>query len=259
MIFKLSKKGQLLALIAMASTLAACSGDDGEQGPAGERGPQGEAGADGQDGADGQNGVDGQNGTDGQAGADGQNGVDGQNGDDGIGGGLMTPGLTRLATVPLGSEVTGAYVTEAGDLFFNVQHPSGSNTVQDADGKTFHTGTVGVLRGVNVHQLPNNLISSPVPRTQEEKETVQVAYGEYQVLGQTGDSFGGALSEGLGHVMATDGTTVAVESDTPDFNGYLATGANEGYLFTNWESIPGGMSRIKLTKEASSGQWTTTT
>ncbi len=255
MIFKLSKKGQLLALIAMAFTLAACSGDDGEQGPVGERGPQGEAGADGQNGSDGQNGADGQDGTDGQEGVTGADGQDGADGEDGIGAGLMTPGLTRLATVPLGAEVTGAYVTEDGDLFFNAQHPSGSNTAQDADDRTFHTGTVGVVRGVNVHQLPRNLISSPVPRTQQEQETIQMAYGEYQVLGQTGDSFGGALAQGLGHVMATDDSTIAVESDMPDFNGYLATGANEGYLFTNWESIPGGMSRIKLNKDASSGHW----
>lgn len=262
MIFKLSKKGQLLALIAMASTLAACSGDDGAQGPAGERGPQGEAGADGMDGADGQNGADGQDGADGadgQAGTDGQSGVDGQNGtdgEDGIGGGLMTPGLTRFATVPMGAEVTGAYVTEDGDLFFNVQHPSDSNaTVDSKNGVTFHTGTIGVVTGVNVNKLPNNLISVPVPKTIEEKETVRMAYGEYQVLGQTGDVYGGALPTGLGHITATDDATVLYESDYPDFNGYIATGANDGYLFTNWESVPGGISRIKLQKSTSTGQW----
>ena len=40
----------------------------------------------------------------------------------------------------------------------------------------------------------------------------------------------------------------------PDFNGFVSTGANTGYLFTNWEEYPGGMSRIGLSKSAS-GEW----
>lgn len=203
--------------------LAGCNndGDDGVAGPPGEQGP---------------------------VGSDGQNGTDGQNG--GSGG-----RLTRLATVPLGAEVTGAFVTDSGDLFFNVQHPDSANSLADADGKVFDHGTVGVLAGVNVHQLPENLISVAVPESQQEKETVQVAYGQYQVLAQTTDTFGGALPEGLGTVIATDGSTVVTSIDDPDFNGFIATGDNEGYLFTNWEAVPGGMSRIKLEKNPASGRW----
>lgn len=33
-------------------------------------------------------------------------------------------------------------------------------------------------------------------------------------------------------------------SNDPDFSAYVATGANEGYLFTNWEDRPGGMSGV---------------
>ncbi|MCP8900541.1 alkaline phosphatase PhoX [Gilvimarinus xylanilyticus] len=235
MTFTLNSKGRLMLAMISAMMLAACDGDDGNdgaQGPAGPQGPEGPAGEDGEDGTDGN----GEGGSDGSA-------------------SLMTPGLTRLATVPAGAEVTGAYVTDGGDLFFNVQHPSDANTTADNDGKIFNTGTVGVLAGVNVNQLPKNLVSVGVPQTQQERETVQVAYGEYQVLGQTMDNFGGALPEGLGSVMATDGSTQVVSSDTPDFNGFVPTGDNQGYLFTNWESIPGGMSRIKLNKDASTGYW----
>jgi secreted PhoX family phosphatase len=228
MAYRLSKKARLLSAIITASALAACSGDDGADGTAGAQGPQGEKGAQGDQGATGNNALDPV---------------------------PMAAGLVRLGTVPLGAEVTGAFVTEGGDLFFNVQHPSDSNTQLDENGKTFHTGTVGVVTGVNVNRLPKNLISVPVPKTDLERETVQLAYGEYQVLGQTGDTFGGALPNGLGTVMALDDSTIAVESNMPDFNGYIATGENEGYLFTNWESIPGGMSRIKLQKDAASGLW----
>lgn len=213
--------------------LAACSGDDGKDG------------ADGSDGA---------NGSDGAAGVDGANGADGADGKDGVDG-SFGGSLTRLATVPLGAEVTGAYVTENGDLFFNVQHPDNSNTEADANGIVFDHGTVGVLKGVNINQLPQNLISVGVPQSDWEKQTVQVAYGEYQVIAQTTDTFGGAMAQGLGTVLAVDGTTVVRSIDDPDFNGFIPTSETSGYLFTNWEAIPGGMSRLKLDKNTSTGEW----
>ena len=153
------KAGLLATSIALV--LAGCSldGDDGAQGPAGA---QGAAGAPGQDGAPGQNGADGQNGQDGAAGTPG---VDGQS--VGI--------LTRLATVPTGAEVTGAFITEEGDLFFNVQHPSSSNTQADTDGKVFNKGTVGVLAGMNFNNLPETLISSPVPSSDFETPNCDVS------------------------------------------------------------------------------------
>ena len=45
-----------------------------------------------------------------------------------------------------------------------------------------------------------------------------------------------------------------VESNTPDFNGFIPTGDGEGYLFSNWESYPGGVSRMKIKKD-SYGKW----
>lgn len=198
---------------------------------------------DGDDGAQGSTGAAGQNGTD---------GLDGTNGSDGSAG-----KLTRLATVPTGAEVTGIFLSQEGDLFFNAQHPSDSNTVTNAAGKTFHTGTVGVLAGVNFNNLPETLIDSPVPVSDAERQTVMSAYGQYQVLGQTGDTYEGKLPKGLGHIYSMVGDELILENDMPDFNGFIQTGAGKGYLFTNWEMYPGGMSRMALEKD-NQGSWTVT-
>ncbi|OHU85084.1 MULTISPECIES: alkaline phosphatase PhoX [Pseudoalteromonas] len=232
------------SLIAGAVTLAltACNGDDGAQGP---QGVQGTAG---------QNGVDGQNGQDG---ANGQPGNDGVNGKDGVNGGS---GLIRIATVPNGAEVTGLFLTEQGDLFFNVQHPADSNTVT-ADGKTFNKGTVGVLTGVDFNNLPRNIVSSPVPASEQEQQIVMSAIGQYQVLGQTGDVFAdlGAkgVAGGLGVHYGINSKQEIIRNDNPDFNGFIATSNTEGYLYTNWESYPGGMSRLKMSKDTK-GKWSVT-
>lgn len=157
--------------------------------------------SDGDDGAQGSTGAAGQNGTD---------GLDGTNGSDGSAG-----KLTRLATVPTGAEVTGIFLSQEGDLFFNAQHPSDSNTVTNAAGKTFHTGTVGVLAGVNFNNLPETLIDSPVPVSDAERQTVMSAYGQYQVLGQTGDTYEGKLPKGLGHIYSMVGDELILKTICP--------------------------------------------
>ncbi|WP_064435530.1 alkaline phosphatase PhoX [Pseudoalteromonas neustonica] len=234
------------SLIAGAVTLAltACNGDDGKQGVAGA---QGSVGQNGVDGTNGQNGVDGSNGQNGADGASGQNGGS---------------GLTRLATVPAGAEVTGIFLSDGGDLFFNVQHPSDTNTAQDSiNGKVINRGTVGVLRGVNFNNLPRNVVNSPVPESEFERQTVVAALGEYQILGQTGDTFADlgekGLAGGLGVHYSISTNEHILDNDNPDFNGFIASGDNEGYLFTNWESYPGGVSRLKMTKNTE-GAWSVT-
>ncbi|MER2492928.1 alkaline phosphatase PhoX [Catenovulum sediminis] len=227
----------ILASLFASTLMTACTieGDlEEEQGPKGEQGEPGRDGIDGQDGADGQDGVDGQ---------DGLPGV-----------GSSTIGLTRFATVPLGAEVTGAYVTSEGDLFFNVQHPDDTNTTEDHNGDVINRGTVGAVYGINVNKLPMSFASLPVAQTQEEMESVRVAAGEYHVLGQNGDTFDGTLPNGLGVIMDIQGQQKVVETDMPDFNGFIETGTDEGYLYTNWEYIPGGMSRMQL-KKNDDNQW----
>ena len=199
-------------------TLEGDDGEDGVQGPVGEQGPAGEPGPVGD-----------------------------------------TAGtLTRIATVPLGAEVTGIFLTDEGDLFFNVQHPSGTNAATTAvNAMPINTGTVGVLAGANFNNLPVTLPNSPVPSSEEEKQLVTSAIGQYQVLGQTGDTFGTKLPEGLGHIYTLDGEELVLENDMPDFNGFLSTAEGEGYLFSNWEELPGGMSRMKVEKD-DFGMWEVT-
>ncbi|MEP0357086.1 MAG: alkaline phosphatase PhoX [Paraglaciecola sp.] len=214
--------------LALVVGLSACEGDDGDIGATGATGETGATGVTGASGADGSDAA-------------------------------SVPVLTRLATVPTGAEVTGAFLTDEGDLFFNVQHPSDANThTDDVNGKPYNSGTVGVLRGVNFNDLPATIVNSPVPETEEERQVVISALGEYQILGQTTDTFSelgdSGLAGGLGvHYGIFSGEKI-IENNAPDFNGFVSTGEGEGYLFTNWESYPGGVSRMKIEKDEH-GSW----
>ena len=57
------------------------------------------------------------------------------------------------------------------------------------------------VEGVNINKIPKNAISTPIPVSDAEKETVQVAYGEYKIIAQYGDDFDGNLPNGLGKVV----------------------------------------------------------
>ncbi len=221
-----------ILLAVPALFLAACSGDDGDDGAQGAQGPQGEQGSQGEQGAAGQDGADARSVL------------------------PMAKGLTRIATVPLGAEVTGLFLTDDGDLFFNAQHPSSENDEADAAGNVYDRAVIGVLAGVNFNELPEALISSPIPDSENEQETVMAAYGTYQVLAKTGDMFTSTPATGIGSVMSADKAVEVVQPEMVDFNGYLSTGPNTGYLFTNWEFFPGGMSRMSLTKNPDTYDWT---
>ena len=130
--------------------------------------------------------------------------------------------------------------------------------MDEFNGRAINRGTVGVLAGVNFNQLPKNIVSSPVPESDYERQTVVSAVGQYQVLGQTGDTFADlgdkGLPGGLGVHYSMVGNEKIIENENPDFNGFIPTSDNEGYLFTNWESYPGGVSRLKLNKNTQ-GTW----
>jgi hypothetical protein len=165
-----------------------------------------------------------------------------------------TQALTRLATVPLGSEVTGLFLSEEGDLFFNVQHPSDSNTAQDVDGKVFSAAAVGVVRHADFSASDMGFNELAMPADGDEKELVRTAVGSYDVLAQNGDAWAGAPTGGMGAINTMDGSSTLKVSNDPDFNAFVSTGAGEGYLFTNWEDRPGGMSRMKIRKN-DTGNW----
>ncbi|WP_150522543.1 alkaline phosphatase PhoX [Roseibium sediminis] len=147
----------------------------------------------------------------------------------------LSDSLTRVATVPLGAEITGLYL-QGGDLFFNIQHPA------DDLPTAFAKATIGVVSNANFDGG-----ESPVPAG-DDKHIVKTSLGEYQILVQEGDFESVGVIAGKGGVIRT--------SNDPDFNGFIPTGENEGYLFTNWEDTPGGMSRVKLTR-ADDGKWST--
>lgn len=152
--------------------------------------------------------------------------------------------LTRLATIPLGAELTGLEVTEEGDAFFNIQHPADS--LPDAENKA----AIGAWVGANINELPAGITPITVPDpTSSDAETTRMALGSYQVLGREGYNYRGDLPFGLGHITVLDKNEASVlQSNDPDFNAWIADGENSGYLFTAWEDRPGGVSRLALSK-----------
>ena len=189
---------------------------------------------------DGRDGVDGANGSNGAPGADGQD---------------LTPvaKLTRLATLPLGSEVTGLFKTDNGEMFFNVQHPSDTLPAPQ------NNAAVGIWTGLDLDNLNPRLADISVPATDAEKQMVRVVQGQYQVLGRAGDTYGGAMAFGLGAIVKADNSQSLKASQDPDFNAFIASKADgsEGMLFTAWEDRPGAMSRLTLAR-AADGKWSVT-
>ncbi len=141
--------------------------------------------------------------------------------------------LTRVATVPMGGEITGMFL-EGDDLFFNVQHPA------DDLGNEFAKAAIGVIANAN---FDGGELAVPAG---DDKKIVMSTLGDFQILFQEG-SFGklGSISGAGGEIKV---------SNDPDFNAFVRTGAGQGYLFTNWEDRPGGMSRVKMSRN-SDGMW----
>ena len=187
------------------------------------------------------------NGKDGKDGKDGVDGINGENGQNAV---IVEPAkLTRVATVPVGAEITGIFLTDNDELFFNVQHPA------DLEGNDT-PAKVGVVTGVDWSQFDVKTASLSVPSTDEEKLAVRVIAGQYQVLGSAGDTFEGKLPHGLGSINTADNQTQIKQSQDPDFNAFVPSSADgsTGYLFTAWEDRPGAMSRIELNKK-DDGSW----
>jgi hypothetical protein len=116
---------------------------------------------------DGAKGDPGEDGMDGAKGDPGEDGMDGMDGDDLT----AAPTLIRLATTPLGAELTGMFATDAGSFFFNVQHPLSSLPGDEG------LAAVGVWTGVNIDNLSPTMESLPVARGIPSTVTCRSAWG----------------------------------------------------------------------------------
>ncbi|MFB6102927.1 MAG: alkaline phosphatase PhoX [Haloplanus sp.] len=174
-------------------------------------------------------------------------------------------GLRRLATTAYGAEATGPYVTnDAGALFMSLQHPSRDNRFED-----YSRGGIGALTGTSLHDLSAGFDALTIPSTfgvpddgadDADEERVRTAVGEFSILASGGDYLGDG--ESLGVPQTPDGTLMS-ELDyvhgvdefghNPDFNAYIPLDDESGYLYSNWETEPGVISRLHLRQTGADG------
>lgn len=152
--------------------------------------------------------------------------------------------LKRFASFPSGAEVTGLRILADGTLFLNVQHPNGTNAYP------FNRGTIGIVTG---YKAGASFTPVGVPTGDDTKRLI-IASGEYQVLGRAGNNIPGT-DQVFGQVTNADGSLVST-CNNPDGNMFLPTltDNSEGYLYTNWECAPGGISKMYIRRNAQ-GQW----
>jgi secreted PhoX family phosphatase len=147
--------------------------------------------------------------------------------------------LKRFATMPKGAEVTGLRVQPDGTIFLNVQHPDPMNPYP------FNRGTVGVING---YKAGDAFTPVEVP-TGDATTSLHLAAGTYQVLGRAGDAIPNAIDGSVFGAItaAADGKPLFV-CDNPDGNMFLPTtsAGTEGYLYSNWECSPGGVSQLYI-------------
>jgi secreted PhoX family phosphatase len=152
--------------------------------------------------------------------------------------------LLRFATLPTGAEVTGVYVNNAGALFFSVQHPSAMSMYP------FNRGTVVVINGFKA----NDPFKSVAVPTGDAMHTVTLAKGTYQVLLRVGESIPNDIyGHRFGQIDRLDGSLQLV-CNHPDGNVFLPidSAGTEGYLYTNFECRPGGVSKLYLRQDGNS-------
>ena len=140
---------------------------------------------------------------------------------------LKSKALKRFAVVPNDAEVTGLRISDQGDLFMNIQHPGKDNTAP------YNKGTVGVFSGFNANT--DDFTNLPYDGTPQ--PTLRHAAGQYKVLGQSGE-------QGVGVIPFADGTSGV--ANNPDGNMLITTGTDTAVLYSNWETRPGGVSRLDL-------------
>jgi len=146
--------------------------------------------------------------------------------------------LLRFATLPVGAEVTGVFITKTGVLMFSVQHPSAMSNYP------FNRGTVVIINEFNTK---DSFKSLPNP-TDDATRTLTLAAGKYQVLSRTGELIPDDIyGQRFGQINNVAGA-LQVVCNHPDGNMFLPTNSKgtEGYLYTNYECRPAAMSKMYL-------------
>ncbi|WP_188882936.1 alkaline phosphatase PhoX [Halarchaeum grantii] len=168
--------------------------------------------------------------------------------------------LKRFSNTAFGAEVTGPFVFDDGTLLYSLQHPSTDNVAPyDRAGIGYVKGFSFAMNGSN-----DDFEELSAPETQDEQHSVRTADGDYVMLARREEPINGA-SEQLGVPETPDGepidkfpgTRYSEAGYTPDCNQFIASNeaGTEGHLFTNFESTPGNVSRIPLSKNAATGEW----
>lgn len=163
----------------------------------------------------------------------------------------QTEKLTRVATVPLGAEVTGLHVSASGTVFMNVQHPDADNLYP------FNRGVVGVIAGFNANTDEVTELTLPEG---DDKKIARTSLGAYQILARVGEAIPGAqFGEAAGQIDDVTGERVLDFCNNPDGNMFLPNNeaGSEGYLYTNFECTPGGISKLLLQQD-DAGNWQVT-
>ncbi|MCB9453304.1 MAG: DUF839 domain-containing protein [Anaerolineaceae bacterium] len=147
--------------------------------------------------------------------------------------------LKRFGYTPAGAEVTGFFIAEDGTVFINSQHPDATNLYP------FNAGVVTVVNGFNANTDDFEEVAVPEGDAQL---VLGVAAGEVQVLARVGDPIPSSIgNQVFGGIYRVDGSLQYVNND-PDGNMWLPVGeaSSEGWLYTNFEGIPGGVGRLYL-------------
>ncbi len=150
--------------------------------------------------------------------------------------------LTRFGYTPRGAEWTGPYIAPNGTLFFSNQHPSATNIFP------YNAGTVLAVVGFNANTDEFEEIAVPEGEAQL---VASVAAGELQVIARSGDPIPNSFSgDVFGGIYRPDGSLQYVNND-PDGLMWLPIGdGNQGWLYINYEGIPGGVGRVYLDMNA---------
>ena len=152
--------------------------------------------------------------------------------------------LHRFATVPTGAETTGVRILGDGTLFFNVQHPSGSNVYP------YNRGIVGVVNGF---KATDDFTALDVPAGADQQK-VMTAAGAYQILARAGEPIPGAVNGARYGEMKTVAGDFMDVCNNPDANMFLPASEDgtEGNLYTNFECAPGGVARTYIRNNGAS-------